>query len=60
MFVSSAHDFINPPELRIAQREILKMIGGKFVLITGQSRHKVTAGTSAVFWQECLQAVLSE
>jgi len=33
MFVNSADDFINPPELGIAQREIKNVKRGKFVLI---------------------------
>src|SRR5277367_1268621 len=33
MFVNSADDFINPPELGIAEREIKRVKKGKFVLI---------------------------
>ena len=33
MFVNSADDFINPPELGIAQREIKNVQEGQFVLI---------------------------
>jgi homoserine O-acetyltransferase len=33
MFVNSADDFINPPELGIAERDIQKVAHGQFVLI---------------------------
>ena len=33
MFINSADDFINPPELGIAEREIKKVKNGKFVLL---------------------------
>src|SRR5437763_826965 len=33
MFVNTADDFINPPELGIAEREIKRVAKGKFVLI---------------------------
>ncbi len=33
MFINSADDFINPPELGIAEREIEKVKNGRFVLL---------------------------
>src|SRR5258705_2414238 len=33
MYVNSAEDFINPPELGIAEREIRRVAGARFVLI---------------------------
>ncbi len=33
MFINSGDDFINPPELGIAEREIKKVKNGKFVLL---------------------------
>jgi len=44
MFVNSADDFINPPELGIAEREIAKVPHGKFVLIPA-GRPTATAPT---------------
>ncbi len=33
MFINSADDFINPPEMGIAEREIKKVKQGRFVLL---------------------------
>ena len=54
MFVNSADDFINPPELGIAEREIKRVRRAKFVLlpISGQTRghgtHTIASGVEAV------------
>ena len=61
MFINSADDFINPPELGIAEREIKKVKRGKFVLIPismdsyGHGTH-----THAAVWQGYLQELLDE
>jgi homoserine O-acetyltransferase len=61
MFVNSADDFINPPELGIAQREIQKVKRGKFVLIpASEETHGHGTHTWAVFWQQYLQELLEE
>ena len=61
MFVNSADDFINPPELGIAQREIKNVKRGKFVLIpTSDQTHGHGTHTWAVFWQRYLQELLQE
>ena len=61
MFVNSADDFINPPELGIAQREIQKVKQGKFVLIPASDQtHGHGTHTWAVFWQQYLQELLEE
>jgi homoserine O-acetyltransferase/O-succinyltransferase len=59
MFVNSADDFINPPELGIAEREIKKVKNGKFVLlpITDLTRGHGTH-TWAVNWQQYLAELL--
>ncbi|HST11992.1 MAG TPA: alpha/beta fold hydrolase [Terriglobales bacterium] len=61
MFVNSADDFINPPELGIAEREIKKVKNGKFVLIPASEQ---TSGhgthTQATIWQQYLKDLLSE
>lgn len=61
MFVNSADDFINPPELGIAEREITRVKRGKFVLlpITDQTRGHGTH-TLAAIWKQHLEQLLSE
>ncbi len=59
MYVNSADDFINPPELGIAEREIKKVKNGRFVLLPisdltrGHGTH-----TSAAAWQQYLDEIL--
>jgi len=61
MFINSADDFINPPELGIAEREIKKVKNGKFILLPasdqtfGHSTH-----THAAVWQQYLKQLLEE
>ncbi len=59
MFVNSADDFINPPELGIAERQIKKVKDGRFVLlpISDQTRGHGTH-TWAVVWQQYLKELL--
>jgi homoserine O-acetyltransferase len=58
-FVNSADDFINPPELAIAEREIKRVKRGRFVLIPAseQTRGHGTH-TSATFWKDELAKLL--
>jgi homoserine O-acetyltransferase len=61
MFVNSADDFINPPELGIAEREIKRVKRGKFVLIPASAEtHGHGTHTWAVFWQQYLKELLDE
>ena len=61
MYVNSADDFINPPELGIAQREIQRVKRGKFVLIPASTEtHGHGTHTWAVFWQQYLKELLAE
>jgi len=61
MFVNFADDFINPPELGIAEGEIKKVKNGRFVLMpisdqtSGHGTH-----TDAVVWQGYLKQLLQE
>jgi homoserine O-acetyltransferase len=61
MFVNSADDFINPPELGIAEREIKRVPHGRFVLlpISAQTRGHGTHTLAAV-WKRYLQELLEE
>lgn len=61
MFINSADDFINPPELAIAQREITRVKHGRFVLlpITDNTRGHGTH-TRAEVWKQYLEDLLAE
>ncbi len=61
MYINSADDFINPPELGIAQREIKRVKRGKFVLlpITNET-HGHGTHTWANVWKQYLQELLAE
>jgi homoserine O-acetyltransferase len=61
MFINSADDFINPPELGIAEREIKKVKRGKFVLIpTSEQTYGHGSHTHAAVWQGYLKELLDE
>ena len=61
MWVNSADDFINPPELGIAEREVRKIPHGKFVLLpVGENTHGHGTHTWAVAWQDYLRELLAE
>ena len=59
MYIKSADDFINPPELGIAEREIKKVKNGRFVLlpISEETRGHGTH-TRAPVWKQYLQELL--
>ena len=61
MFINSADDLINPPELGIAEREIRKVKKGRFVLlpITDQTRGHGTHTLPAI-WKDHLAELLAE
>ena len=61
MFVNSADDVINPPELGIAEEQIKKVKKGRFVLlpITDQTRGHGTHSLPTV-WKQYLAELLSE
>ena len=59
MFVNSADDFINPPELGIAEREIKRVRRGRFVLVPASDRTRGHGThTWAVFWKSYLAELL--
>ena len=61
MWVNSADDFINPPELGIAEKEVKRIKNGKFVLLPisdqtyGHGTH-----THAAAWKQYLAELLKE
>jgi homoserine O-acetyltransferase len=58
-WVNSSDDFINPPELGLAQTEIKRVKGGKFVLIPFRpDTHGHGTHTWAVFWRNDLADLL--
>jgi len=59
--VNSADDFINPPELGIAEREIGKVPHGRFVLVPASAgTHGHGTHTWAVFWKDELASLLAQ
>jgi homoserine O-acetyltransferase len=59
MFVNSADDFINPPELGIAEREIKRVKNCHFVLIPiSEQTHGHGTHTWAAAWQQYLKELL--
>jgi homoserine O-acetyltransferase/O-succinyltransferase len=61
MYINSADDFINPPELGIAEREIKKVKNGRFVLlpISDETRGHGTH-TRAGTWKQYLVELLEK
>jgi homoserine O-acetyltransferase len=61
MYINSGDDFINPPELGIAQREIKRVKMGKFVLLpASESTHGHGTHTWAAVWESYLKELLEE
>ena len=61
MYVNSADDFINPPELGIAEREIKRVAGARFVLIpVSDATHGHGTHTWAALWKQYLAELLAK
>jgi homoserine O-acetyltransferase len=61
MWVNSADDFINPPELGIAERETTRLKNGRFILIPiSEQTHGHGTHTWAAVWQNYLAELLKE
>jgi homoserine O-acetyltransferase len=61
MWINSGDDFINPPELGIAEREVKRLKNGKFILIpASESTHGHGTHTWAALWKEHLGELLAE
>src|SRR6516164_5583172 len=60
-WINSADDFINPPELGIAEREAKRLKNGKFVLIpASEATHGHGSHTWAVLWRDELAELLEK
>jgi homoserine O-acetyltransferase len=61
MYINSADDFINPPELGMADREIKRVKNGRFVLIpiSDETRGHGTH-TRAIVWKQYLAELLEK
>ena len=61
LWINSADDFINPPELGIAQQEAPKLAHGRFILLPiGENTHGHGTHTWAVAWKDELAKFLAE
>ena len=61
MFVNSADDFINPPELGVPEREIRKVKRGRFILLPiSDQTHGHGTHTDAAVWQQYLKELLEQ
>jgi homoserine O-acetyltransferase len=61
MWINSADDFINPPELKIAEREALRLKNGRFVLIpVSDQTHGHGTHTWAAVWKQYLEELLAK
>jgi homoserine O-acetyltransferase len=59
MWVNSADDFVNPPELGIAEREVRKVRNARFVLLpASEQTHGHGTHTWAAVWQQYLSELL--
>jgi len=59
LWINSADDFINPPELGIAEREIKRVKKGRFVLLpVSEQSHGHGSHTWAALWQQYLKELL--
>ncbi|HXQ17569.1 MAG TPA: alpha/beta fold hydrolase [Caulobacteraceae bacterium] len=61
MWVNSADDFINPPELGLAEQAVKQIRRGRFVLLPiGPNTHGHGTHTFAVAWKQYLAQLLAE
>ena len=61
MWVNSADDFINPPDLGIAEREVKRLKNGKFILIpASEQTHGHGTHTFAAVWKDHMAELLQQ
>jgi len=60
VWINTADDFINPPELGIAEREAKRLKNGKFLLLPiSEQTHGHGSHTWAVLWEKNLRGLLA-
>jgi len=60
MWINSADDFIDPPELGIAQREVKRVKGARFVVLPASDQtHGHGTHSWAAVWQQYLSDLLA-
>jgi homoserine O-acetyltransferase/O-succinyltransferase len=60
MWINSADDFVDPPELGIAEREVGKIKNARFVLLPASAEtHGHSTHTWAAVWQQYLRELLA-
>ncbi len=60
MWINSADDFVNPPELGIAEREIKRVKNGRFVLLPASDQtHGHGTHSWPALWQQYLRELLA-
>ena len=60
MWVNSSDDFINPPELGIAEKEVKQLKNVMFILLQNPETHGHGTHTWAIFWKQYLQQLLEK
>ena len=60
MWINSSDDFINQPELGIAEKEVKRLKAGTFILLNDTETHGHGTHTWAVFWKQYLQQLLEK
>jgi homoserine O-acetyltransferase/O-succinyltransferase len=61
MWINSADDFINPPELGIAEREVKHIKNARFILLPiSEKTHGHGTHTDAAVWKDHLEELLKE
>lgn len=61
MWINSADDFVNPPELGIAEKEVKNLARGRFVLIpASENTHGHGTHTWAEIWKQYMAELLQE
>jgi homoserine O-acetyltransferase/O-succinyltransferase len=61
MWINSADDFINPPDLGIAEREVKRLKNGKFILIpASEQTHGHGTHTYAAIWKDHMAELLQQ
>ncbi len=61
MWMNSADDFINPPDLGIAEQQVKRLKNGKFVLIpASEQTHGHGTHTFAAIWKQNMAEILEK